>query len=109
VYALIGMGVARVVEDAAGAGVSLAVFGAMAGTAFLLGAALLVALDNRPAWLVGAAFQLFASVAYVDVAPQRTPAYEPWGIGLKVAQAALLVLLVYLALTPAHRRARSAA
>jgi len=109
VYALIGMGVARVVEDAAGAGVSLAVFGAMAGTAFLLGAALLVALDNRPAWLVGAAFQLFAIVAYVDVAPQRTPAYEPWGIGLKVAQAALLVLLVYLALTPAHRRARSAA
>lgn len=109
VYALIGAGVARVVEDGAGAGVSLAVFGAMAGGAFLLGAVLLLAVDNRVAWLAGSAFQLFAIVAYLDVAPQRTPPYEPWGIGLKVAQAALLVLLAYLALTPARGRARSLA
>lgn len=107
VYALIGAGVARVVEDAGSAGVSLAVFGAMAGAAFLLGAVLLVALDNRVAWILGAAFQLFAIVAYIDVAPQRSPSYEPWGITLKVAQAALLVLLGYLALTRARERARS--
>ncbi|HKI56347.1 MAG TPA: hypothetical protein VKB31_04285 [Trueperaceae bacterium] len=103
VYALIGAGVAVVVEDAASADVSLAVFGAMAGAAFLLGAVLLWSLDNRLVWLAGAAFQVFAIVAYFDVAPQRTPAYEPWGISLKVAQAALLVLLAYLAVTPAKR------
>lgn len=109
VYALIGVGVARVVEDPGGAGVSLAVFGAMAGAAFLLGAVLLVALDNRVAWLLGAAFQLFAILAYVDVAAQRTPSYEPWGIALKVSQAALLVLLAYLAVRPGRRPAHSSA
>ena len=55
VYALIGAGVAVVVEDAASADVSLAVFGAMAGAAFLLGAVLLWSLDNRLVWLAGAA------------------------------------------------------
>lgn len=109
VYALIGAGVARVVADAGAEGVSLAVFGAMAGSAFLLGAVLLVALDNRVAWLLGAAFQLFAIVAYINVAPQRTPSYEPWGIALKAAQVALLVLLAYLALTRAREPARSVA
>lgn len=106
VYALIGAGVARVVEDAAGAGASLIAFGSMAGAAFLLGAVLLVALDNRVAWWLGAAFQVFAIAAYLDVAPQRTPAYEPWGISLKVAQVALLALLAYLAVMPARSPAR---
>lgn len=109
VYALIGAGAARVLEDAAGAGVSLATFGAMAGSAFLLGAVLLWAFDRRVLWFLGAAFQLFVIVVYLEVAAERTPAYEPWGIGLKVTQAVLLVLLAYLALTPRPRRVRSGA
>lgn len=109
VYALIGAGVARVVEDGGSAGVSLAVFGATAAAAFLLGAVLLVVIDNRLVWLVGAVFQVFTIVAYLNVAPQRAPAYEPWGISLKIAQAALLALLAYLALTPARSVARQRA
>lgn len=105
VYALIGAGVARVVDDSVGAGVSLTTFGALAGGAFLLGAVLLWATDRRVLWLLGAAFQLFAIVAYLGVAPQRTPSYEAWGVSLKVAQAFLLVMMAFLALTRARETA----
>ncbi len=105
VYALIGAGVARVVDDTAGADVSLTTFGALAGGAFLLGAVLLWATDRRVLWLLGAAFQLFAIGAYLGVAPQRTPSFEPWGVSLKVVQALLLVMLAFLAMTPGRATA----
>ncbi|MEJ2292795.1 MAG: hypothetical protein P8Y13_08360 [Deinococcales bacterium] len=111
VYGLIGAGIARVTSDAQGDTSFLWVFGLTAGTAFLLGAILLWAFDRRLLWWLGAAFQVFAIVAYVGVAPQRVPPFEAWGLSLKVAQGVLLVALLHLALTQgaswrASRRAR---
>jgi hypothetical protein len=74
----------------------LIVFGVLAGGAFLLGAVLLMRFDRRVLWMVGAAFQAFAIAAYFNVAPQRVPPYEVWGLSLKVAQAVLLVALLFL-------------
>ena len=105
VYTLIGTGTIQVVTgDQAG----LDAFGSLSAAAFAFGAALLFITDRRPFWALGACFQVFAIAMYFAVAPQRTPSYEVWGLGLKVLQAAILVLLVALALpargTTAPRR-----
>jgi hypothetical protein len=98
VYGLIGAGVVRVVEPAPQGGPSLALFGVLAGGAFLLGAVLLLGFDRRLLWWLGAAFQAFTIVTYFTVAPQRVPSYEVWGLSLKVAQVVLLALLLALGL-----------
>ncbi len=104
VYALIGAGVVAVSDASAGEAASLAAFGAVSAAAFVLGAVLLWATDRRWLWLLGALFQAFVIVAYLGVAPQRTPPYEPWGVALKLAQVLLLVMLAYLAVTAAPAR-----
>jgi hypothetical protein len=101
IYFLIGLGVLDV-GGSAGDRVGLLIFGALAGGAFLLGAALLVAFDRRWLWITGALFQVFVYWAYFDVAKTRTPAFETWGITLRVIQLPLLAALVYLALRPAE-------
>jgi hypothetical protein len=95
IYFLIGLGViypATPATDQAG----LLVFGLLAGGAFALGAGLLLTMDRRAAWVLGAAFQVLAIVAYFQVAERRTPPFELWGVVLKVLQVAILAALVYL-------------
>jgi uncharacterized membrane protein len=110
VYVLIGFEVIKVIDTKSPDMVSLLPFGLLSGGAFLLGAILLFLFDRRILWIAGGLFQVFAIAMYVAVAPQRDPSYEPWGIGLKVAQAILLVALVYLATrrprAPMHAAAR---
>jgi hypothetical protein len=101
VYFLIGFGVIYPVEDVPADAPSLLFFGVPAGLAFALGAILLLATDRRWLWVLGAVFQVFVIVAYVAVAEKRDPPYEAWGILLKVAQAAILGALAYLAVQPA--------
>ena len=112
IYYLIGL---RVLDVGTGGGMdtsSLTAFGFMAGSAFALGAILLVAFDRRWLWIVGAVFQLFVIWAYIDIAKQRTPDFEVWGITLRIIQVPLLLALAYLALRfpdahaplPARRR-----
>ena len=82
---------------------------AAAGAAFVLGAALLVLLDNRIVFLLGAVVQLAVIVGYFAVAPSRDPHVEVWGLLMKAAQLAILALLAYLAVkTPAGPRRRAA-
>ena len=71
-------------------------FGVFAGLAFVLGASLLLAVDRRALWIAGAIFQVGVIVMYIAVAPQRTPAFETWGILIKLFQVAILVALVEL-------------
>jgi hypothetical protein len=97
IYFLIGVGVLTVVTPVDG-DQSMLVFGASAGTAFLLGAALLFAFDRRVLWILGAAVQLFVVWGYFAVAPDRAPSFEAWGISLRILQIPLLAALVYLAL-----------
>jgi len=79
-------------------------FGALAGSAFVLGAILLVALDHRGVWLLGAALQVVALAMYIAVSPQRDPPFEGWGILIKVLQVGILSALVYLVLRQPVRR-----
>lgn len=108
IYYLIGFGVLTVVRSVSG-DMDLLVFGLMAGSAFLLGAVLLLAFDRRILWILGALLQLFVVWGYLAVAPDRTPAYEPWGIALRIIQIPLFAALVYLALRPGAGPKRTAA
>jgi peptidoglycan/LPS O-acetylase OafA/YrhL len=78
----------------------LVVFGVGAASIFLVGAALLMTQDRRPLWAAGAVLQLMIGGMYLVVSSDRTPAFEVWGLGLRVLQVPLLVLLVLLAVRP---------
>ena len=99
-YLLIGFGVLHVVDQATPDAPSLLDFGLMAGAAFALGALLLLTMDRRVLWVLGAILQVGVIVMYVVVGQQRTPAFELWGITIKILQVALLGALLYLALRP---------
>jgi hypothetical protein len=104
-YLLIGIGVLDVGGSSADRQF-LIVFGLLAGSAFLLGALLLVRFDRRWLWIAGVAFQVFVYWAYVDVSKNRTPPYEVWGITLRIIQLPLLAALVYLAARDPRRAVR---
>ena len=78
----------------------LVVFGVGSASIFLLGAVLLLTQDRRPLWAAGAVLQLLIGGMYLAVSGDRIPAFEVWGLGLRVLQVPLLVLLVLLAIRP---------
>lgn len=106
IYFLIGAGVITVVMPAENDG-SMVAFGISAGAAFLVGAMLLLSFDRRLLWILGATLQLLVVWGYFAVAPDRTPAFESWGISLRVIQVPLFAALVYLAVGSADNRARA--
>ncbi len=97
IYLLIGFEVLRVVNEQP-AGTDLFGFGAGAAALFGIGAILLVGLDRRPLWVVGAILQVLVAALYIAVAPSRQPSFEIWGITLRILQVPLFAALVYLAL-----------
>lgn len=112
-YVLIGFGVLTVVEGTATDAPPMILFGASAGAAFVLGAALLLLFDRRALWIVGAILQVGVIVMYVSVSFQRTPPFEVWGILIKILQITILGGLVYLSVrlpesgpAPIARRSR---
>jgi hypothetical protein len=72
VYLLIGLEVLAVVEVGP-SDPSLLWSGVPASLAFLFGAIVMLASERRLWWALGAAFQVFAIAADIDVAPNRTP------------------------------------
>ncbi|MHB1413943.1 MAG: hypothetical protein ACYC1C_01730 [Chloroflexota bacterium] len=102
IYFLIGLQVLPVLETTQ----DQTVFGIIAGLGYALGVVLLLAFDRRVLWVLGAALQLLALYTYFNVASQRTPPYEFWGLLLKVMQLVILVALVYLAIRPPLGRPR---
>ena len=96
IYFGLGLGTLQVIDPATQKE-SLLPFGAAAGGAFLLGAALLVLADRRILWVLGAIFQVGVAIMYVVVGQQRTPPFEVWGITLRLIQVPLFIALVYLA------------
>jgi len=104
IYYLIGLEVLHVVVEPPES-MSLFWFGIPAGSAFLLGAVLLVVFDRRILWILGAVLQVLVALGYLAVAADRTPAYEVWGITLRIIQVPLFAFLVYLAMrAPGSRR-----
>jgi hypothetical protein len=105
VYVLIGLEVVTVVEETEEE-VDMVVFGLGAASIFLVGAALLLTVDRRAVWFAGAALQVMVIAMYISVGAERTPAFEAWGISLRVMQLVLLAALVYLASRPLDDRAQ---
>lgn len=99
-YFLIGFCVVSVIE----APCADQVFGTYAAVAYVLGMVLLLTFDNRLLWGLGAALQVMVIFMYFNLAAQRVPAYEVWGILLRVVQVVLLLALVYLAIRPTTPR-----
>ncbi len=104
VYALIATDVITVLEDQAteSPGPPLVAAGAFA----ILGLLLLVS-ARRVVLLSGVAIQVVSIVMYLLVGAERVPAFEAWGIGLKVVQ--LLLLAVFVGLLRSRNRNRDAA
>ena len=71
-------------------------WGIAPGIAYALGTLLLLAFDRRVLWILGAILQVFVIYTYFNLASQRTPAYEVWGILIRIAQLIILIALVYL-------------
>jgi hypothetical protein len=107
-YFGIGVGLLKVVDEAATDAPGTFEFGASAGAAFLLGTVLLLLFDHRLLWLLGALLQVGVLVMYVAVSPERTPPFETWGIMIKVLQVALLVALAYLVVRVPDRQVAQA-
>jgi hypothetical protein len=81
------------------------VFGLIAGSAFLIGALFIEMFDRRLVMGLGAAAQAFIIYTYFDLASQRQPSFEIWGIVIRVIQVALFTALLYLAMRPRTRPA----
>ena len=78
---------------------------AAAGLVFVAGIVLLARYDERWLWTGGAILQAFFIWAYIGIAGDRDPAYEFWGVAIRVVQVLLLVALAYLALRPVPEEA----
>jgi hypothetical protein len=103
-YFGIGVGVVKAGDVVGPDAPDLFVFGASAGGAFALGAVLLLLVDHRGLWLLGALLQVVVIAMYVAISSQRTPPFEVWGITVKLLQAVILVALVHLVLRQPVRR-----
>lgn len=101
VYVLIGLEVVHVAEES-DAGGDIRVFGFGAAAIFLVGMVLLLRTDRRVVWGLGALLQLMIVGMYLAVSAEREPAFEAWGLGLRVPQLLLFGLLAYLAVRPSR-------
>lgn len=103
IYFLIGANLLIVVDGQAD-DPAMAGFGASAGAMFLAWAILLWRVDRRWLWGIGAILQVAVAWAYVSVAPDRTPAFEMWGITLRIIQVPLFLALAWLTLRPREQQ-----
>lgn len=74
-------------------------FGLPAAAVFIAGAVVAMFWDKRWLWIVGAAGLSLIIFLYFNIAAQRVPEFELWGILIRVIQVPLLASLVYLAIT----------
>jgi hypothetical protein len=92
-YGLIWAGVLTVVTDAEVGELGILGF---AGVVFLLLAGVLWRFESRVLWAGTAVLQAVVIWMYIVVGAERDPAFEVWGISIRVAQVALLGVLVAL-------------
>lgn len=91
IYLLIGLQVLIVLDTPADQ-----FFGFFACAGYALGVYLLIAQDRRVVVILGALFQVFVIYQYFNLASQRVPTYEIWGLLLRIPQVMILIALVYL-------------
>jgi hypothetical protein len=101
VYLMIGLTVVTVIQPSD----DQPVFGFIAAAAFAGSAMILLAVRRRIVWIALAAVQVFIAFTYFDLAAERVPAFEPWGIVLRILQIPLLAALGYLVVRTPRRSA----
>jgi hypothetical protein len=94
-YLLIGFGIVDIGESE-GSDPALIQFGLLMGAIFAITAGLLWFVQTRLVLIAAAVVQVIVLIGYVAVASSREPAFELWGILVKVAQAVVLVAVAYL-------------
>ena len=105
IYLAIGLGIVSIGSTTDGAAPDLLMFGVLMATLSLGTAGLIALVDRRVVLIALAAFEVLVIVGYVAVSGVRDPAFELWGVAIKVLQVAALGAVVYLAATwrPAGR------
>jgi hypothetical protein len=104
VYAAIAMHLVAVVDGPAAEVASIQLgFATPAAGLFALGAFLLLRYDDRRLWALGLVLQVLVFAVYLAVSPDRQPAFELWGILLRVLQVGLAVPLALLVFRRAPR------
>jgi len=101
-YFLIGNEVLKIGE-ATSRDADVLAFGVSAGTAFVVVA--FIVWFARRRWILGlvATFDALVLGAYFAFAGMREPAFEPWGLLIKVCQAVLLAAVAYLIVHPSMK------
>lgn len=92
VYFLIGLKVVSVIDPSD----DQPAFGFAAGAAFSAVAVLLLTIRHRYLWIALALLELFVVFTYFNLADQREPSFETWGILLRVLQVPVVAALGYL-------------
>jgi glucose dehydrogenase len=100
-YGLIWAGALTVVTEAEPG--ELGILG-VAGLVFLALAALLWRFANRALWIGATVLQVGMIWMYVAIGAERDPAFEVWGLTIRVAQVALIGVLTALAVRATRRR-----
>lgn len=93
IYLLIGFNVITVVTDQ---GPGLVPPMLISGGLFALLSLLCLLSARHMVWMAGAGLQILVIVGYLAISSERNPAFEVWGIALKVVQVALLAAFGYL-------------
>lgn len=99
-YLLIGLNVVSIGAISAG---GQAAFGLPAMVVFAAGAVVALVWDKRWLWIVGAIGLAVIIFLYFNLAAQRVPEFETWGIVIRVLQFLLLACLIYLGATDTGR------
>jgi hypothetical protein len=105
IYYVIRLRAVTVIEKAEGQ----VGFGLIAGTAFLVATVLILVIDSRVTFALGALAQVFIIWMYFELSSERTPSFEVWGVSIRSVPALLLGVLAYLALRPGERGHRARA
>jgi hypothetical protein len=93
-YTVTGLGLVAVTENQPPGAVPPLL---VAAGLFVVLAALLVSGEHRWVWVAGAGLQVLLIVMYLIVAADRSPAFEAWGVTVKLLQIGLLGAFVGLA------------
>jgi hypothetical protein len=103
IYLLIGARIVEVIDPAD----DQPMFG-FAAAGFFAALTVAVALIRRPVvWLSALAIHLFVVFVYFDLAPERVPHYETWGLALRLLQLPAIAALGWLSVARRDRRKRS--
>jgi hypothetical protein len=100
-YLLIGLRVVTVLPDDPTGQTS---FGLVASAGFAVAAIVAATFDKRLLWALGTVGLAFVIWAYFDLASERTPPFETWGVIIRLVQLPLLAAVGYLAIRPGGTR-----